>query len=52
MKTNDKVQKDTRVAARLSAEEKKALDQYAADNDMSISQIIRKALKDFLANNK
>ena len=43
-----KEQKDTRVAARISEAEKNKLDEYAAKNDLSISQVIRKALKEFL----
>ena len=37
------------VAARISEEEKKRLIKYCRDNDLSISQVIRKAIREFLA---
>ena len=42
----------TTVSVRLSEEEKLALLEYARAHDLSMSQIIRKAIKDFLTNNK
>ena len=37
------------VAARLTAEEKERLIQYCEDNDLSISQVIRKAIKEIIS---
>ena len=42
----------TTVSVRLSEEEKLSLLEYARAHDLSMSQIIRKAIKEFLANNK
>ena len=36
------------VSVRLSDEEKKRLEEYAKENDLTLSQVIRKALKNFL----
>ena len=36
------------ITFRLSTEEKEQLKQYCEENDMSISQVIRRAVKEFL----
>lgn len=36
------------VSVRLTEEEKKELENYSIQNDLSQSQVIRKALKEFL----
>lgn len=38
----------TTLSLRLTKDEKEAIAQYAQDNDMSMSQVIRKAVKDLL----
>ena len=38
----------TTITFRLSEEEKAELEQYADENDLSVSQIIRKAIKEFM----
>lgn len=38
----------TTISFRLSEEEKLALEKYAEENDLSVSQVIRKAIKDFM----
>lgn len=40
--------KDTRIACRISEEEKQLLDKYCEEQDMPMSQVIRKAIKQFL----
>lgn len=43
----------TKLSLRISAEEKEAIAKYAEANDLSMSQVIRKAVKLFLkATNK
>lgn len=37
-----------KMSLRLSQTEKEAISQYAADHDLSMSQVIRKAIKEFL----
>lgn len=38
----------SKISFRISAEEKAALAEFAAKNDLSISQVIRRAIKEFL----
>lgn len=38
----------TTLSVRLSEEEKKRLEQYAKKEDLTMSQVIRKALREFL----
>lgn len=38
----------TTLSVRLSDEEKKRLEQYAKKEDLTMSQVIRKALREFL----
>lgn len=40
----------TTMSLRLSKDEKEAVAQYAQENDLSMSQVIRKAIKDLLYN--
>lgn len=40
------------VAARITEEEKDILIQYCEDNDLTMSQVIRKAIKEYLENHK
>jgi predicted transcriptional regulator len=40
------------VSIRLEEEEKKAVQQYANDNDLTVSQVIRRAIKEYLEKNK
>ena len=42
----------TKISVRISKEEKEILIEYGNDNDLTMSQIIRRAIKEFLANNK
>lgn len=39
----------TKTSFRLSVAEKQALDAYAADNDLSVSQVIRRAIRQYLS---
>lgn len=39
---------NTSVSVRISAEEKQALQERAHEEDLTMSQIIRKAIKEFL----
>lgn len=41
----------TSISIRLEETEKEALQKYAKENDLSVSQVVRKAIKDFLKNN-
>lgn len=41
-----------KMSVRIKVEEKDALMKYADDNDLTMSQVIRRAIKEFLANNK
>lgn len=43
---------NTSITIRLSAEEKEALAKYAEENDLTMSQIVRRALKEFLEKNQ
>lgn len=38
------------VSVRLTTEEKKELESYCADNDLSMSQVIRRAIKEYIKN--
>ena len=38
------------ISIRIDEEMKEALNKYAEANDLSMSQVIRKAIKDFLKN--
>jgi predicted DNA-binding protein len=40
------------VAARITSEEKERLAQYCEDNDLTMSQVIRKAVKEYLEDHK
>lgn len=44
----------TKTSFRLSVKEKEVLDKYAEENDLSSSQVIRRALREYLdkQNNK
>ena len=39
------------ISIRLSAEEKEALAKYAEEQDLTMSQVVRRALKEFLEKN-
>lgn len=39
----------TRITIRIGAEEKEILWEYAQENDLTISQVIRRAIKEFIA---
>ena len=39
----------TKTSFRLSVAEKQALDEYAANNDLSVSQVIRRAIRQYLS---
>jgi predicted transcriptional regulator len=39
---------NTNITVRLSAEEKEALLNYANEQDLTMSQVVRRALKEFL----
>ena len=38
----------TKISFRLSEDEKKALEKYANENDLSVSQVIRRACREYL----
>ena len=40
------------ISIRIDEEMKEALNKYAEANDLSMSQVIRKAIKDFLKDNE
>ena len=40
------------ISIRIEEEEKEALQKYANDNDLSVSQVVRKAIKEFLRMNE
>lgn len=42
---------DTSIGVKITQEEKDALLEYAKENDLSLSQVVRKACKEFLKNN-
>ena len=35
------------ITVRVSSQEREAIEKFCAENDLSMSQVIRKALKDF-----
>ena len=37
------------ISVRLTEDEKKKLEEYAKEQDLSMSQVVRKALKEFFA---
>jgi predicted transcriptional regulator len=37
------------ISIRISEEEKEAIMKYAKENDLTMSQVMRKAIKEFLA---
>lgn len=41
----------TSISIRLEEVEKEALQKYAKEHDLSVSQVVRKIIKDFLKNN-
>lgn len=41
----------TSISIRLEETEKEALQKYAKEHDLSVSQVVRKIIKDFLKNN-
>jgi antitoxin component of RelBE/YafQ-DinJ toxin-antitoxin module len=40
------------ISVRITAEEKEVLLQYCKDNDLSMSQVLRKAIKDIIQKNQ
>ena len=42
----------TTISVRISQDEKKKLEEYAKKEDLTMSQVIRKALKEFFQNNQ
>ena len=40
-----------KMSIRIDLEDKEALVQYAKDNDLTVSQVIRRMIKEFLKNN-
>ena len=42
----------TTISIRINETEKEALQNYAREHDLSVSQIIRRAIKDFLRMNE
>ena len=42
----------TTVSIRINETEKEALQNYAREHDLSVSQVIRRAIKDFLRMNE
>lgn len=44
-----KKRNDVRVASSISAEDRELLDKYCAENDTTISQLLRKLIHDFFA---
>lgn len=42
----------TTISVRISQDEKKKIEEYAKKEDLTMSQIIRKALKEFFQNNQ
>lgn len=43
--------KASNVSVRLTAEDKTMLEEYAKANDMSMSQVLRKAVREYLERN-
>lgn len=44
-----KKRNDVRVASSISAKDRELLDKYCAENDTTISQLLRKLIHDFFA---
>lgn len=44
--------KSYNVTVRLTAEDKEALEKYAKENEVSMSQVLRKAVKDYIKTTK
>lgn len=42
----------TTISVRISQDEKKKIEEYAREEDLTMSQVIRKALKEFFQNNQ
>ena len=42
----------TTISVRISQDEKKKIEEYARKEDLTMSQVIRKALKEFFQNNQ
>lgn len=42
----------TTISVRIDETEKEALQVYAEENDLSVSQVVRRAIKDFFATQK
>lgn len=42
----------TTISVRISQDEKKKIEEYAKKEDLTMSQVIRKALKEFFQNNQ
>ena len=40
------------IATRVKDEEKKCIDEFCKENDMSVSQLIRKAIKEYMNKEK
>ena len=40
------------IASRIDEEEKQAIVKYCDENDITVSQLIRKAIKEYLENHK
>lgn len=38
------------ISARIEVEEKESWEQYCADKDMKVSQLVRKAVKEYMQN--
>lgn len=43
--------KMSKMSIRISQKDKELLAQYARDNDLTMSQVIRRMIKEFLTNN-
>lgn len=43
--------KMSKMSIRISQEDKELLAQYAQENDLTMSQVIRRMIKEFLTNN-
>ena len=42
----------TTISVRINQDEKKKIEEYARKEDLTMSQVIRKALKEFFQNNQ
>lgn len=45
---NNNMEEVTKLSLRIGLEEKEAIAKYAEENDLSMSQVIRRAIKQFL----